>query len=156
MTKIDSNGVEVRDAVKGDIASIHGLIAELADFENLQHQFVATVEDLENGLSGEGRAAEALVAELGETIIGYAIFFPSYSTFIGKAGLWLEDLYVQPDFRGNGVGQSLILALAKLAEQRGCQSAAVGLDVTPVLNGGDDGRIGAWPADALVFQRPDQ
>ena len=59
MTKIDSNEVEVRAAVKGDIASIHGLIAELADFENLQHQFVATVEDLENGLSGEERAAEA-------------------------------------------------------------------------------------------------
>ena len=119
--KVDSNKVEVRTALKGDVAAIHGLIAELADFENLQHQFVATVEDLENGLIAEGRAAEALVAEAGDAIIGYAIFFPSYSTFIGKAGLWLEDLYVQPDFRGNGVGQMLIQAVAKLAEQRGCQ-----------------------------------
>ena len=121
MTMSGLNDIKVRPAGKDDIAAIHGLIAELADFENLQHQFVATVEDLENGLIAEGRAAEALVAEAGDAIIGYAIFFPSYSTFIGKAGLWLEDLYVQPDFRGNGVGQMLIQAVAKLAEQRGCQ-----------------------------------
>ena len=121
MTKIASEEVEVRAALKDDIASIHDLIAELADFENLQHQFVATIEDLEQGLTGENCAAEALVAELGEVIIGYAIFYPSYSTFIGKAGLWLEDLYVKPDFRGDGVGQLLILAVAKLAEERGCQ-----------------------------------
>ena len=116
-----NNEVNVRPAAKDDIASIHGLIAELADFESLQHQFVATIEDLEQGLTGAHSAAEALVAEMSCGIVGYAIFFPSYSTFIGKEGLWLEDLYVQPDFRGQGVGKALILAVNALAQERGCQ-----------------------------------
>ena len=80
MTKIESNEVEVRPAVKEDIASIHSLIAELADFENLQHQFVATVEDLENGLSGEGRAAEAQVP------------WPRYAQGALRCGLFLHRL----------------------------------------------------------------
>jgi hypothetical protein len=75
MTENESSEVEVRAAVKEDIAAIHGLISELADFESLQHQFVATVGDLEQGLTGENRAAEALVAVVGNVIVGYAIFF---------------------------------------------------------------------------------
>ena len=121
MTENESSEVEVRAAVKEDVASIHSLISELADFESLQHQFVATVEDLEQGLTGDNNAAEALVAEVENVIVGYAIFFPSYSTFIGKPGMWLEDLYVKPDFRGQGIGKALILAVNALAEERGCQ-----------------------------------
>ena len=113
--------VKIRPAVEDDIAAVHTLIAELADFESLQHLFVATVEDLENNLFGHNRAAEALVAEKGGGIVAYAIYFPSFSSFVGKAGLWLEDLYVKPEFRGQGVGRSLILAVAKIAEERGCQ-----------------------------------
>lgn len=121
MKKNEAKEVEVRAAVREDVASIHGLISELADFESLQHQFVATVGDLEQGLTGDSNAAEALVAEVDKVIVGYAIFFPSYSTFIGKTGLWLEDLYVQPGFRGKGIGKALILAVNALAEERGCQ-----------------------------------
>lgn len=113
--------VNIRPAEEGDVASIHHLIAELAEFESLQHLFLATVEDLENSLFGGNRAAEALVAEKGGEIVAYAIYFPSFSSFVGKAGLWLEDLYVKPKFRGQGVGRTLILAVAKIAEERGCQ-----------------------------------
>lgn len=113
--------VEVRDAMRADVGGIHALIVELAEFEDLRHQFVATVEDLEQGLIGEGCAAQALVAEVDGEVVGYAIFFLSYSTFIGKAGLWLEDLYVKLDFRGMGVGRALITQVASVAQQRGCQ-----------------------------------
>jgi len=121
MANSGSNKVEVRSAVKEDVGSIHAMIAELADFENLNHQFVATILDLEQGLFGSDRVAEALVAEVQGENVGYAIFFPSYSTFIGKAGIWLEDLYVKPEFRGRGMGKALISALVDLAEERGCQ-----------------------------------
>ncbi len=114
-------GIQVRPALQADVVFIHALISDLADFESLQHQFVASVADLEQGLIGVDRAAEALVAEVEGQVVAYAIFFPSYSTFIGKAGLWLEDLYVKPEFRGRGVGKALITAVAGLAEQRGCQ-----------------------------------
>jgi GNAT superfamily N-acetyltransferase len=113
--------VKIRPAEEGDVASIHLLIAELAEFESLQHLFLATVEDLRSSLFGENRAAEALVAEKEGEIVAYAIYFPSFSSFVGKAGLWLEDLYVKPKFRGQGVGRTLILAVAKIAEQRGSQ-----------------------------------
>ncbi len=121
MTTNESNKVEVRVALKEDMECIHGLISELADFEGLQHQFVAKVEDLVSGLTGENSTAEALVAEVENVVVGYAIFFPSYSTFIGKPGMWLEDLYVQADFRGRGIGKALILKVNALAEERGCQ-----------------------------------
>lgn len=121
MTKIESNEVEVRTALKEDIPAIHGMISELADFENLQHQFVAKVEDLERGLTGENSPAESFVAEVAWGVVAYAIFFPTYSTFNGQSGMWLEDLYVKPDYRGQGVGKKLILAVNQLAEERGCQ-----------------------------------
>ncbi len=121
MTQQKMDEIEVRTALKEDIISIHGLISELADFESLQHQFVATVGDLQQGLTGEERAAEALVAEVENTIVAYAIFFPSYSTFNGKSGLWLEDLYVKSECRGQGIGKALIRAVNALAEERGCQ-----------------------------------
>ncbi len=115
------NKATIRPAEEGDIPSIHALIAELAEFESLQHLFLATVEDLKSNLFGEARAAEALVAEQDGEIIAYAIYFPSFSSFVGRSGLWLEDLYVKPDFRGQGVGRTLILAVAKIAQQRDCQ-----------------------------------
>ena len=121
MDMTDREILQVRPAGKADVAAIHTLIAELADFEDLRHQFVATVEDLQQGLFGAKPAAEAMVAEMQGEIVGYAIFFPSYSTFIGQRGLWLEDLYVQKDCRGQGIGKKLILAVGALAEERGCQ-----------------------------------
>ena len=98
------------------------MIGELADFEHLRDQFIATVEDLAASFFGDKPPAGALVAEAGESgqLIGYAIHFTTFSTFLGRPGLWLEDLYVRPDWRGRGVGKRLLHAVAGVARQRGC------------------------------------
>ncbi|MCB1228747.1 MAG: GNAT family N-acetyltransferase [Verrucomicrobiae bacterium] len=113
--------IHVRSAEPADVSEIHTMIGELASFEDLRHQFVATVDDLTESFFGETPVAGALVAEEGETgrLIGYAIWFTTFSTFLGKAGLWLEDLYVRPDWRGQGAGKQLLVAVAGEAKQRG-------------------------------------
>ncbi|HMO87268.1 MAG TPA: GNAT family N-acetyltransferase, partial [Lacipirellulaceae bacterium] len=93
---------------------------ELAEYERLAHQVEATEESFHAALFGPRPAAEALVAEAAGRIVGYALFFTSFSTFLGRSGLYLEDLYVQSDQRGRGVGRQLLAALARLAVQRGC------------------------------------
>lgn len=95
------------------------MVAELAEFEDLTDQLVATEEDYQKSLFGPVPVAEALVAEREGGLIGYAIFFSTFSTFIGKAGIWLEDLYVKEAFRHQGVGKSLLKALGKMAQERG-------------------------------------
>lgn len=110
---------QVRPARPDDVPAIHAMIGELAEFEHLQDQFVATVEDLHASLFGESPAAEALVAEAEEGLAGYAIYFTTFSTFLCRSGLWLEDLYVRPDWRGSGVGKRLLLAVAEVARERG-------------------------------------
>jgi len=116
-----SAAVRIRPARPDDVPEIHALISELADFEKLRHQFTATVEDLTRSFFGENPPAGALVAEDTEAgrLIGYAIFFTSFSTFLGKAGLWLEDLYIRPDWRGRGAGKLLLRAVAEIARERG-------------------------------------
>lgn len=116
-----SDALLVRPATPADVADIHCMIGELADFEKLRDQFVATVEDLTESFFGPNPPAGALVAEDAEKgqLIGYAIFFTTFSTFLGKAGLWLEDLYVRPDWRGTGTGKKLLLGVAEVAKQKG-------------------------------------
>ena len=110
----------LRAAEPSDVPAIVGLIGELAAFEKLTHLLEVTPEGLHPHLFGPRPAAEALVAEQGQQLIGFALFFTNFSTFLGKPGLYLEDLYVQPAHRGAGVGRALLLRLAGLANERGC------------------------------------
>jgi GNAT superfamily N-acetyltransferase len=108
----------IRPARPGDVPGILKMIHELAEFEALSHQVVATEEDYHASLFGENPAAGALVAEVENNLAGYAIFFSTFSTFVGRAGIWLEDLYVKPDFRGLGLGKGLLKAVGEIAAER--------------------------------------
>ncbi|MFT3816455.1 MAG: GNAT family N-acetyltransferase [Rubrivivax sp.] len=110
----------LRGAEPRDVPAIVGLIGELAVFEKLEHLMQATPETLHPHLFGPQPAAEALVAEVGGTVVAFALFFRNFSTFLARPGLYLEDLYVQPAHRGAGIGQALLQRLAQLAVQRGC------------------------------------
>lgn len=114
--------MDVRAAETSDVPVIRGLIAELAEFEHLTHLMTCTEADLERWLFGSRPAAEALVVSpgAGARPVGFALYFQNFSTFLGKPGLWLEDLYVQEAHRGKGYGKALLLQLAKTAVERGC------------------------------------
>ena len=110
----------IRAATPADVGAMHALMYELAEFENLTHLFTGTAEGLADALFGTRPAAEALVAEDAGRIVGYALFFHNYSTFLSRRGLYLEDLYVQPSQRGTGLGTAMLRALAAIAVERGC------------------------------------
>ena len=114
---------KLRPAQPADTASIVGLITELAEFEHLAHLVRITPETLTPHLFGDRPVAEAVVVEVigaaGAQLIGFALFFTNFSTFLGQPGLYLEDLYVQPAFRGAGVGKALLSHLGGLAVARG-------------------------------------
>lgn len=112
--------VTIRPAGPGDVGAIHGLIGELADFERLRDMLVASETDLALALFGPRPAIEARVACAGEAVIGYALFFMNFSSFLGRRGLYLEDVYVRPAHRGARVGTRLLSDLAALAVERGC------------------------------------
>jgi GNAT superfamily N-acetyltransferase len=111
---------QVREASAEDVPLILTLICELAEYERLSHEVVATEDALQEWLFGEKPAAEVLIAEQGAQAVGFALFFHSFSTFLGRPGIYLEDLYVRPAFRGRGVGKATLMHLAKLAKERGC------------------------------------
>ena len=94
-------------------------IKELADYEHLLNEVVATEDLLEEWLFDKQKA-EVIFAIEGETEVGFALFFHNFSTFLGRAGIYLEDLYVRPDYRGKGYGKGLLKSLAKIAVERGC------------------------------------
>ena len=110
----------MRPAEKRDVGVIMGFIKELAEYEGLAHEVVADEVSLERSLFGEHPVAEALIAEFETTPIGFALYFPTFSTFVGRPGLYLEDLYVRPNMRGKGVGTLLLQHVARLARERGC------------------------------------
>lgn len=110
----------LRPAAPADLPAIVGLIRELAEFEHLAHLVVVTPESLHPQLFGPKPAAEAVVAEVGAQVVGFALFFTNFSTFLGRPGLYLEDLYVQPAHRGTGLGRALLQHLGALAVARGC------------------------------------
>jgi GNAT superfamily N-acetyltransferase len=116
------NNHSLRPAEPRDVPAIVGLISELAEFEHLSHQLKVTPENLHPHLFGERPVVEAVVAEAagdqGPRVVGFALFFVNFSTFLGKPGLYLEDLYVQPSHRGKGLGGALLRHLAALAVAR--------------------------------------
>jgi len=112
--------MSVRPAEKRDVGVIMGFIKELAEYEGLAHEVVADEASLERFLFGEHPVAEALIAEFQTTPIGFALYFTTFSTFVGRPGLYLEDLYVRTNMRGKGVGTLLLQHVARLARERGC------------------------------------
>lgn len=116
----DAPTVSIRPATAADVPVILQFTRELADYERRIHEVVATEERLHRTLFGPRPAAEVLIAEeLGEPV-GLALFFSTYSTFLGQTGIYLEDLFVQPHARGRGVGRQLLAKVAQLAVERGC------------------------------------
>ena len=110
----------IRPARPDDVPEILRLIRALADYEKLAHEVVATEEALKASLFGPKPAAEVLLAEAQGRAVGLALYFQNYSTFLGKPGLFLEDLFVEPAFRKQGIGKALLVELARLAVRRGC------------------------------------
>ena len=110
----------LRLATPADVPAIVGLIRELAEFERLLHLVEVTPESLLPQLFGPRPAAEAVVGEVAGQVVAFALFFSNFSTFLGRPGLYLEDLYVQPAQRGTGLGKALLQHLAALAVARGC------------------------------------
>lgn len=108
-----------RYAEEKDLSRILYFIKELAKYENMSEDVVATEEILREWIF-EKKKAEVLFALEGETEVGIAIFFHNFSTFLGRAGIYLEDLYVEPVFRGKGYGKALLKKLARIAVERGC------------------------------------
>jgi GNAT superfamily N-acetyltransferase len=123
-----SKAPTIRPARAEDVPALLGLFRELAEYEHLEHELRATEEQLKEALFGARPAAEALIAERParagdpETkaeALGYALFFPTFSSFLASTGVWLEDLFVRPSHRGEGVGRALLEAVAALVRERG-------------------------------------
>jgi GNAT superfamily N-acetyltransferase len=117
--KTKYENLEIRFAEETDVKLILDFIKELADYEKLLHEVVATEEILRESLF-ERKAAEVIIVEYKGQPIGFALFFHNFSTFLGKPGIYLEDLYIRPEMRGRGYGKALLAFLAKLAIERNC------------------------------------
>ena len=101
-----------------DVPTILSLIRELADFERLSHEVVADEALLRETLFGERPGAEVVMAQVADEVVGFALFFQNFSTFLGRPGLYLEDLYIRPQFRGQGHGEQLLRHLASICAER--------------------------------------
>ncbi len=112
--------LHIRAATPADIDIIHGFILALAAYERLSHEVRADRAVLAGHLFGERPMAEVLIAELDGAPVGFALFFHNFSTFEGRPGIYLEDLYVAPDARGHGAGKALLIRLAQLVIERDC------------------------------------
>jgi GNAT superfamily N-acetyltransferase len=120
-------GEEQRDALRiraarpQDVGTLLELFMELADYEHLAHEMHATEELVSEALFGERPAAAALLAEVGGETAGYALYYPTFSTFLAIQGVWLEDLFVRPGHRKGGIGRALLAAVAAAARERGAE-----------------------------------
>lgn len=112
--------IAIKPATPQDIPLIFSLIQALAEYEKLSHQVIGTPEQLHEHLFGERTYVEAVLAYLEENAVGFGLFFHNYSTFLTQPGLYLEDLFVLPEYRRRGVGKAILVYLGKLALQRGC------------------------------------
>ena len=145
--------VRIRSATRADVARILDLIRALAEYEKLSHECVATEEALAATLFGERPAAEVVMAECDGETAGFALFFPTYSTFLARPGLYLEDLFVHPHLRGHGVGLALMRHLAGPAVARGYgrfERSVLDWDAPAI---GSYRRLGAVPMDGWTVQR---
>ena len=143
----------LRGAVPADVPQILEFIHELAEYERLTHEVVATEALLHDHLFGEHPAAEVVIGEWDGDPVAFALFFHNFSTFLGQPGLYLEDLYVRPQMRGRGVGKAMLAHLARLAVERGC-----GRFEWSVLDWNESaiafyGALGAEPMDGWTVQR---
>src|SRR6266446_5037917 len=111
---------QIRLAERSDVPTILGLIRELAEYERAPDEVVATEDQLRENLFGTHPAAEVLIGEEDGAPVGFALFFHNFSTWMGRRGLYLEDLFVRPAMRGRGYGRALLVRLAQLAREREC------------------------------------
>lgn len=116
----NNHDIIIRPAAPTDVALILAFVQELAEYERLSHLVTATEQTLRDSLFGPHPGAEVLLAFEREAPAGFAVFFHNFSTFLGRRGLWLEDLYVKPEFRGQGYGRKLLLHVGRIAHERGC------------------------------------
>lgn len=108
----------IRFAQSSDVKTILELIKELAEYERLSDRVIATEEKLERSIFGNEKFVEILLAEVNNKSVGYALFFKNYSTFLGKPGIYLEDLFVKPSYRGKGIGKALLSKIISIAKER--------------------------------------
>lgn len=119
LTGADEGMIQIAPATPENTPEIFAMIHELAEYEKLTHQITGSVDRLRADLFGDRPVIEALVARMDGATCGFALFFYNYSTFLTRPGIYLEDLYVRPDFRGQGAGKALLVHLAGLAMERG-------------------------------------
>jgi GNAT superfamily N-acetyltransferase len=112
--------IQIAQATPGDVPVLLELIRGLAEYEKLSAEVSATAEGLHEALFGSRPVAEAILARVGGVAVGFAVFFHNFSTFVGRPGIYLEDLFVLPAHRGKGIGKALLLHVAALAQERGC------------------------------------
>ena len=120
MSTLSTNRLSIVPATRNDLSLILALIKELAEYERLAHEVVATEEVLSETLFGERPYAEVVLAYYDDEPVGYALYFHSYSTFLGRPGLYLEDLFARPAVRGKGIGKALLAFVARVASERTC------------------------------------
>ena len=118
MTPLDIRIIPARER---DVPLVFSLIQRLAEYERLSHELEATEDGIRDAMFGESPIIEVLLAHVGTEVAGYALFFHTFSTFVGRRGLYLEDLFVLPEHRGRGIGKRLLSHLAKLAIDRRCR-----------------------------------
>lgn len=115
-----TESIRIERATEGDIALILKFIQELAQYERLSQQCVATEDLLRDALFGERKCAEVVIAYYHDEPAGFEVFFHNFSTFLARPGIYLEDLYVSPHLRGKGIGKALLVYLAQIAKERHC------------------------------------
>lgn len=112
--------IVIRQALPTDAEAIYAMIYELAVYEKAPEEVVTTADEIRATLFGEASKTEALICEIEGKIAGYAVYFTSYSTWLGRNGIYMEDLYISPDFRGQGAGKEMLKRIARFAVERRC------------------------------------
>ncbi len=148
-----TSSLHIRSATPHDVPAIRELIEALADYERLRHECVATDELLRDALFGARPYAEVIMAEWDGALAGFALYFHNFSTFLARPGIYLEDLFVRPAYRGYGIGKALLVRLAALAVERQCgrlEWSVLDWNVDAI---GFYERLGARPQDEWTVYR---